>query len=504
MQAKRFVTFARVSSVRQAKEGYSLLDQESRLGDFAARLGGTVVQQFKIAETASRSNERLTFRAMVQFVRRNARKLDGILFVKVDRAARNLSDWNELERLSEETRIPLYFPDQPSGDTPSGRMQRRISAVMASYTSDQMSVEIRAGQKRRLESGLPLGKQYGYRNIRINGRGLIEVDPVNGPKVKRIFELFAYSPLTLETLIDTLARQGIVYTDRTPRFTKSTLHRLLHNRIYIGQVKTSDGWAAGAFESLVDLETFEAVRAKFGTDFKQYHRPELTYGGGFITCGHCGCLVSGEKKIKRSPNGLVREYSYYRCGLYCKTGHPRVRVTESDVDREVLKVFKTMRIEDAEVRQWFVDVLRARAKSGQRDNHSHRAELKRQMEVVESKLARLLNMRMDEEIGQEEYAEKRRDLQDRQSGIHLQLQATDVDERELADRAIAAFELSQSLQERWVTSDYRWKREILGVIFETALLNSNGKGFSLVFTVRKPFDVLVDDRFVPITGATGN
>ena len=54
------------------------------------------------------------------------------------------------------------------------------------------------------------------------------------PKVKRIFELFAYQALTLETLIDTLARQGIIYTDSSPRFTKSTLHRILHNRIDTG------------------------------------------------------------------------------------------------------------------------------------------------------------------------------------------------------------------------------------------------------------------------------
>lgn len=75
--------------------------------------------------------------------------------------------------------------------------------------------------KRRVESGLPLGRQFGYRLVRINGRSIVELDPIQAPKVKRIFELFAYQPLTLESLIDTLECQGIIYTDRQPKWTKS-------------------------------------------------------------------------------------------------------------------------------------------------------------------------------------------------------------------------------------------------------------------------------------------
>ena len=89
---KRFVAWARVSSVRQKQEGFSLDDQESRLREFAGRLGGSVVQLFKIAETATRSDERKTFREFTTYVQRNHRRLSGMLFVKVDRAARNIRD----------------------------------------------------------------------------------------------------------------------------------------------------------------------------------------------------------------------------------------------------------------------------------------------------------------------------------------------------------------------------------------------------------------------------
>jgi site-specific DNA recombinase len=257
--SKQFVAWARVSSARQKKEGYSLEDQEQRLIEFAGRLGGSVVKLFKIAETATRREERTTFREFTTYVKRSSRRLAGMLFVKVDRAARNIRDWADLEALSEETSVPLFFPDQPTAETPAGRMQRRMSAVFASYQTDQQGHDIRLGHKRRVENGLPLGRQYGYRLIRVNGRSIVEHDPIQAPKVKRIFELFAFQPLTLETLIDTLARQGIIYTDKQPKFTKSTLHRILHNRIYINEVWYQGLWHPGKFEPLVDRQTFQAV-----------------------------------------------------------------------------------------------------------------------------------------------------------------------------------------------------------------------------------------------------
>ncbi len=499
-QRKQFIAWARVSSLRQKKEGFSLEDQESRLTEFAERLGGKIIHLFKIAETATRRDERDTFKEFTAYVKRHHRRLNGMLFVKVDRAARNIQDWAELEQLAESSGVPLFFPDQPSGETPAGRMQRRMSAIFASYQTDQQANDIRAGMKRRIENGLPLGRQFGIRLVRVNGRSIVEHDPVNAPKVKRIFELFAYQPLTLETLAATLARQGIVYTDRTPRFQKSTLHRILHNRIYIGEVWYQGLWHPGKFEPLVDKATFQAVRDKFGTDFKVYRKPQLTFAGGLIKCAHCGHAVTGEKKVKRSTDGTMREHSYYRCTRYADPGHPRFRLTEAEVNGQFLDLFDQIRIEDPVIRQWFVDVIRARAHSGQDQNKAHRLDLERQREQVEAKLKTLLDLRMEGEINPAEYADKRRELHERQSAIALQLESSQLDDRVIAELAIKAFELSQSLRARWVTADYASKRTILEIMCSEARLNSE----KLEISLRKPFDLLRDEKLVPLSGGGGN
>ncbi len=119
---------------------------------------------------------------------------------------------------------------------------------------------------------------------------------------------------------------------------------------------------------------------------------------------------------------------------------------------------------------------------------------------MDEKLRALLDLRMDDEISADEYAIKRRELQDRQTALAVQIQSADRYDREIADLAIKAFELSQSLTEKWLSSAYNAKRTVLSILLETVRLNSRNIEFSL----RKPFNLLRDVKLVPLSGATGN
>ena len=122
---RRYAALARISSREQEREGFSLDVQEDALRAYAERSGGEIVKLFRIAETASNREERKVFRELLTYCRRNARRLDAVLFYKVDRAARNLRDFVEVERLEEEHGVQLVFVSQPTENTPTGRMMRR-------------------------------------------------------------------------------------------------------------------------------------------------------------------------------------------------------------------------------------------------------------------------------------------------------------------------------------------------------------------------------------------
>ena len=112
---KQYVALARVSSREQEREGFSLEVQEDALKRYADTHGGKIVKLFKIAETASKRDERKTFKEMIAYAKKHSFELDGLLFYKVDRAARNLFDYVELERLESEYRFRSFrFRSRPT------------------------------------------------------------------------------------------------------------------------------------------------------------------------------------------------------------------------------------------------------------------------------------------------------------------------------------------------------------------------------------------------------
>lgn len=154
----RFVALARVSSREQEREGFSLDVQVDALRQYADRVGGEIVRLFRIAETASKTDERKTFKELLTYAKQNSHRLDGLLFYKVDRAARNLFDYVELERLESEYDLQFISVSQPTENTPAGRMQRRMLASMASFYTEQQSLDVKDGLSRRVQNGLFVGK----------------------------------------------------------------------------------------------------------------------------------------------------------------------------------------------------------------------------------------------------------------------------------------------------------------------------------------------------------
>jgi site-specific DNA recombinase len=483
---KRFVALARVSSREQEREGFSLAVQEDALKRYASQAGGEIMRLFRIAETASKTDERKTFRELIAYAKQHAAEIDALLFYKVDRAARNLYDYVELERLESEYDVPFISVSQPTENNPAGRMMRRTLANMASFYTEQQSVDVREGLARRVQEGWFVNRgPYGYRNVRKSGRGLVEVDPVPAANVRRIFHLFAYENHTLDTLVEQFANEGRQFRSSMPRFPRSSVHNILQDRAYVGEIEFRGQWYPGKHEPLIDRATWDRVQALLGGHVYQSHA--LTYSGDVIRCGHCSHPITGEQKTKRTKSG-ERSYNYYRCTYYNVAGHPRTRVTETDLDRQVLAIFDRMRIEDESVRDWFRQVLRSQTADAQQESLAQRAELQRQESLIVAQQDRLLNLRIDDQIDQDTFAAKQTQLRDRLVNIKLQLDVLDRSHDETAELATKVFELSQTLRQQWLTADYAAKRRILEIVF----LNCRLDDASLVPTIRKPFDVLAE------------
>ena len=198
--------------------------------------------------------------------------------------------------------------------------------------------------------------------------------------------------------------------------------------------------------------------------------------------------MSGERKIKKTKNG-EREYNYYRCARYNSPDHPRIRLTEADLDRQLLALFDRMRIEDEEVRDWFVKVLRARTRDDQERSRQQRMELEGQLSKVIAQQDRLLNLRLLEEINADTFAAK----QHRTAGpggasSSSRSTPSTAPTTKTPTSPSKRLNFRKTLRAKWVTADFAAKRRILEIV----CLNLRLDDVTLIPTMRKPFDVLVE------------
>lgn len=213
----------------------------------------------------------------------------------------------------------------------------------------------------------------------------------------------------------------------------------------------------------------------------------MTYASEFMTCGFCGNPITGEKKIKQTSTG-EREYIYYRCTKYHVGDHPRVRVTERDLDMQMLALFDKMRVEDEDFRQTFVEQLKAATEDDFEKNSLEDDVIREQQKKACNRVTTLTKMRLDGEIDHETYADMFPKLKDEEARLRLHLDRKARTCFEISNIAVKAFELSQVLRQKWVRADYAVKRRILEIL----CLNCRLDDISLVPTMRKPFDLLAE------------
>jgi len=487
MSTKKYVIFARVSSREQETEGHSLEGQVKELTAWVGRHGGAVARTFKVQETATRSGERAIFREMLQYVRQHHSDIAAVLVYKLDRAARNMNDYVELERIEADLGVALIATSQETQNNPSGRMARRMMAATAAFYTEQQAMDIAQGIRRRVEAGFPIGlAPYGYRNERQDGRRVVQPDPEMAPRVRRIFELYAFHGHTLESLINALREEGVPYSPRKQSFNKTKLYTILTSRAYIGEVLWHGQWHPGSFEPLVERRVFNSVQERLRGGSRQAH--ELVYAGKLITCSHCGGHLTGEEIVKNRGTSKERRYHYYRCSqLRNVPSHDKGwRFSEASIDAQVFALFEEMKVDDDEVRKWFIDLIREKTRTAHDQERVRLADARRRQTTLEERRRRLIAMRMDNEIDADAFAEQSLVLRDELSAVKLQLESESRSADEDAEQAVNCFELSQALKAKWLTATVQARRQMLGFIAS----NYRMDGSTLVATKRSPFSLL--------------
>jgi len=183
---KQAVSYARVSSKDQEREGFSIPAQQKALREYARANKLTVLREFVDVETAKQAG-RSQFGEMLAFLKANP-ACRTILVEKTDRLYRNIKDWLTIDELD----VTVHFVKENAvvsrESRSSDKFMHGIKVLMAKNYVDNLGEEVKKGMREKAEQGhWPSMAPIGYINNPATHR--IEPDPVRAPLIAEVFRL---------------------------------------------------------------------------------------------------------------------------------------------------------------------------------------------------------------------------------------------------------------------------------------------------------------------------
>src|ERR1700730_7209411 len=202
---KGYFSYTRVSTVRQGQTGTSLSEQRQAIQSYADRWNLRIVREFEEKETAAKSG-RPVFLQMIKQLK--SRKADGVIIHKIDRSARNLGDWATLGEMIDRGFEVHFANERLDLESRGGRLSADIQAVVAADFIRNLRQEVLKGITGRLKQGLyPMPAPTGY--IDKGPAVPKEVDPIQGPLVRKAFKLYATGAWGINALVEEMFVTGL-------------------------------------------------------------------------------------------------------------------------------------------------------------------------------------------------------------------------------------------------------------------------------------------------------
>jgi site-specific DNA recombinase len=201
----------------------------------------------------------------------------------------------------------------------------------------------------------PSRAPLGYRNVLDPNtkRKTIAPDPDVAPLITKVFEWYTTGQYNLAALTEMAWSAGLKFRETGNRLSRSTLHRVLRTRLYMGEFDWAGKVFKGTHVPIVRTETWHRVQDVI--DGKQARRRrkrkhDFTYSG-FVRCGHCGHHLVGEIQKSR--------YVYYHCipSAPGKTRCPGRYAKEEVLDKAFTEALAGLRL-DEQFYGWLCQALR--------------------------------------------------------------------------------------------------------------------------------------------------
>lgn len=470
------VIYARVSSREQEREGYSIPAQLQLLKEYASKNNIVVVGEYTDAETAKKSG-RTNYNEMLKFLKAH-KDVKTILVEKTDRLYRNFKDFVQLEDYDLEVHLVKEGTILSENSKSHEKFIHGIKVLMAKNYIDNLSEEVKKGQKQKAEQGeYPAKPPYGY--IRLNNK-TIAIDEKPALFVKKAYELFAEGDISLDKLRNKLVKEGVLYKSDKPLIGKSHLEKILKNVFYTGDFDFAGKRYVGTHEPLITKELYYRTQEAFKKDNKPQYQNEHNFAfAGMLTCGVCGCSITAE--IKKG------KYVYYHCTNGKGICNQKYNIREEDLEKQFLEVVNKIHT-TKEQQNWITEAL----KQSNTEKDEFQKEKIEQLQMQNKKLSERINKiyidKLDGTISADFWLQKHNEWNAQLLHNQEIIKAHAIANKNYIEAGIRILELTGQARDMYLSKPISEKSKFLKIL----LSNSTLVGGKLSYTYKKPFDIFAE------------
>ena len=254
---------------------------------------------------------------------------------KIDRLSRSICDFAELSNRFDKWNVAFVSVTQEiNTHTSAGRMMLNILVTFAQFEREVITERVRDKMAASRRKGKWVGGTvpYGYR---VEKRRLYPNEE-EAAVVNRIFR--RYLEVQSPKLIAMELNKEGVFNHNGRKWDTQSIHRILTNRHYIGEVEYQGAVFKGEHQGIVARDVWDRCREIMSDDAPKPDRSRNTSVPallqGVLRCGHCQSMMTPARVNRRG-----RYYLYYTCqhsSRHPDCGCPVRHLPAAEVEEQVL------------------------------------------------------------------------------------------------------------------------------------------------------------------------
>ena len=380
--------YIRVSTEDQAREGFSLPEQEKRLRAMCEYKGYEIYKLYKDAGISAKTgNTRPAFEELLQDIR--DKKCNTIVVLKLDRLTRSVFDLEGIMNFLEENNAYLDCANEEINTTnSSGKMVARLLTTVSQNEIERTSERTKFGLSGAIKEGhIPARAPLGYKHI---DKKLVP-DPLTKDIVIRIYNLYfeGKSYYNIATIFN--EEQVLGKTN----WKDTGILRIISNEVYKGDYvhgkRTNHPTLyKDVVEPIVSKEMWDNCQVQKKKNQKNYMRTQTYIFLQKLKCPKCGRILAGGASHKIKSD---KWYFYYRCGN-CKSN-----IHEDKIEDKIKVLLADILEYDNVVNEFFLPVLKSKI-----DNPKE--QLEKELKSLNNKRDRIRKAYIDELFTEEEFKQE--------------------------------------------------------------------------------------------------